>query len=71
MTSNNPPDVVLELTHEQAQFLLSNCDQNIAVGLAGMQMLRDRDSLVKLVSLTEKFKEIRNLLRRQGVHNDP
>jgi hypothetical protein len=67
MTGNNPPDVVLELTMEQAEFLLRNCDHNIGFALHILQNNSDRASAERTVALTEKFKEIRNKLRKQGV----
>lgn len=42
MATNNPPDVVLELTREEAEFLLRNCDSNITVGLASLQLVTSR-----------------------------
>lgn len=66
MAGNNPPDVVLELTRDEAQFLLRNCDTNIAFGLANLQTM-ERPAAEKLVGLIEQFKGLRNKLIKQGV----
>lgn len=67
MKSNNPPDVVLELTKEQAKFLLENCDSNITLALGLMMEVRDRSSAEMLISMNEQFKTIREKLKAQGV----
>lgn len=66
--SNNAPDIVLELTNEQAAFLMENCDSNITFGLNAMMTGElERSSLEKLVELSEKFKGIRKALIKAGV----
>lgn len=66
--SNNPPDVILELTSAQAAFLMGNCDSNIAFGLSAMQNSElSRASVEKLVALMEEFKGIRKALIKAGV----
>lgn len=67
--SNNPPDVSLELTAEQAKFLLRNCDSNIAFALGSLQTV-GRDTAEKMVVVMEQFKEIRAKLIAQGIKND-
>ena len=67
MAGNNPPDVVLELTTAQAQFLLRNCDSNIEFALKAMMQMESQSAVAKLVELNEQFKDIRNLLKRAGV----
>ena len=62
--SNNPPDVILELTQDEADFLLKNCESNMAFALSAMQALEDMKSLEKLVDLNEKFKNIRDKLKK-------
>lgn len=69
---NKAPDVTLELTERQAQFLLKNCNSNMAVALSALQgiVMQDIDSAHtarRLVAMLEQFKEIRELLTRQGV----
>lgn len=70
--TNNPPDVILELTMDEAKFLLENCNTNMEFGLRSMMAMPDanRETLEKLVNLNEKFKTIRNKLLRSGVKND-
>lgn len=63
--SNNPPDFVIELTKDQHAFLLDNCESNMKFALAAMSGgAMSRDGLVKLVELNEKFKAIRDLLKK-------
>lgn len=71
MTSNNPPAAVLELNAKQAEFLLSNCDTNITFALNALQdgSMSER-GLRKIVGIMEDFKEIRELLVKQGITND-
>lgn len=67
--SNNPPDVELALTTKQAKFLLANADQNIIFALGAVQTVSETGAR-KLVDIMEQFKEIRELLIKQGVTND-
>ena len=68
--SNNPPDVFLELTMDQAKFLLENCDKNISLGLSLVMQTESREIAEKIVEVNEKFKEIREKLRNQGVRDE-
>ena len=54
---NNPP-VIVELTKEQATFLLENCDTNIGYGLNFLQSV-SRETAEKLVEQMEMFKGIK------------
>jgi hypothetical protein len=66
--SNNPPDVALELTTDEARFLLDNCNSNIVFALNAIQQGElSRPSLEKLIALSEKFKGIRAKLIKAGV----
>lgn len=65
-THNNPPAVVLELTKEEAEFLLDNCDTNIRMSL-GMLTKVSQSTGERLIKLIERFKSIRKKLRNQGV----
>lgn len=65
--SNNPP-VVLELTKEEAEFLLQNCDKNIEFGLhfmvnaqaEGGPMTPERRATVeKIIGVMEQFKALK------------
>lgn len=60
--SNNPPDKIVELTQEQYEFMLRNCDKNIEFGINCLQHL-DRPAAVKMVAIVELFKEVREALR--------
>lgn len=62
--SNNPPDKIVELTQEQYDFLLRNCDSNIGFGLASLQGTTSRASAEKLVALLEQFKGIKAALEK-------
>lgn len=62
--SNNPPDKIVELTQEQYDFLLRNCDSNIGFGLAALQQTQDRRSALQLVDLLEQFKGIKAALEK-------
>lgn len=72
--SNNPPDVTLELTHEQATFLLESGLANVRLGFAMIVALADEDISVEtkrkraepIEEMREKFSEINRLLRRAG-----
>jgi hypothetical protein len=69
---HNRAPVTLELTPEQAEFMLRNCDANITYGLAGLEKsFRDNRRMAEqLISMMEQFKEIRQLLLAQGVKAD-
>jgi len=65
--TNSPPDVSLELTHEEAVFLLDSCESNIDFGLRSLNLITSPDLLKKSVDNMEKFKIIMKKLRAQGV----
>lgn len=69
--SNNPPDFVLELTQEEAEFLMRNCKANLHYSLTAMTKLQEMDarrsSFEKLVEHTENFKTISDKLKKAGV----
>lgn len=62
--SNNPPEVIVELTLEQAEFLVCNCDSNIGFGLGAMESLQEEANLRKLVGLMEQFKAIKKAVQK-------
>lgn len=72
--SNNPPDVILNLTHEQATFLLESGLANVRLGFAMVMALANEDTPMeikqvkaeKIENMREKFSEINRLLRRAG-----
>ena len=66
--SNNPPDVSLELDADTARFLLDNCETNLTLGL-GLIMSPgiSRENAEKLVAMNDKFKIIRDKLKKQGI----
>jgi hypothetical protein len=58
-TSNNPP-VVLELDSEIVDFLVENCEANISLALRILDnRSSSRETLEKVVNMTEKFKKLR------------
>jgi hypothetical protein len=71
---NNPPDVILNLTHEQATFMLENClanrhlALNVIMSVSSEKISREEaiKSTEKFVKLNEQFGEIMVLLRRAG-----
>lgn len=70
--SNNPPDVVLELTNEEATFLLRNCRVNIQYGLDAMQAMdldpnTSDEFFAKMQEQLKHFTEMQNKLRMLGV----
>jgi len=72
--TNNPPDVTLDLTHEQATFMLENCLANkrlclaMIMGIAEEKISLDdkRKKAEKYDELNNKFGEIMHKLRRAG-----
>jgi hypothetical protein len=74
MSGNNPPDVELGLTHEQATFLMETCEANIRLGFAiVLSIANEKLSTEEKAAKAEKFEtlrkqysEIRNLLRDAG-----
>lgn len=71
---NNPPDVVLNLTHEQATFMLKNCIANSKLCLALIMGLADENISIEhkqakaapIVAMQERFRDIMKLLRDAG-----
>jgi len=68
--SNNPPDVILDLTAEEATFLLRNCQSNIQYGLQSLQAAdiegASNEFFVRMRDLIEQFSNIRDKLRNSG-----
>lgn len=68
--SNNPPDVILELTMDEAKFLLENCNSNIGFALNAIQNGDlSRPTVEALVVKMEQFKAVRTKLLTSGVPN--
>ena len=59
---NNPP-ICLELTQEEAEFVLRNCDTNIQQMLAMLQQDISLGSQEKLGAMIEQFSAIRDKTR--------
>lgn len=74
LKSNNPPDVVLELTHEQATFMVENCVANMNLCLTMIMQIGREDSEIDekramarpYVELNEKFVVLLQKLREAG-----
>lgn len=72
--SNNPPDVLLELTHEQATFMLENCLANNRLCVALIMGYAEENITIeekyekskKITAIQDQFREIMALLRRAG-----
>lgn len=75
--SNNPPDVVLNLTHGQATFMLENCIANRHLALKMIMLIGEEKVSVeekqrraeKFVRLNDEFGEIMKLLHKAGAKN--
>lgn len=65
MSSNNAPFAVVELTEDQYNFLMENCETNIAQGITmidpcgPMKDTLPMDTVKKVVALIEKFRSLR------------
>lgn len=70
MSSNNPPEISLNLTSTEAKFLLQNCNANIRMGLGAIEQKMSESSIRKLIELMEDFKTIREKLLKAGVQVD-
>ena len=67
--SNNPPDIILELTAEEACLLLANCEAGCGQGLNILQAIHDGrltlpdDKLKVIVDLQEVLNSVRKKLK--------
>lgn len=59
---NNPP-VILELTREEAEFMLLNAETNMQQGLAILTAGFSEDAQRKTVALIEGFRPLRDKLK--------
>jgi hypothetical protein len=73
-STNNPPDILLELTHEQATFMLENCLANNRLCVALILSYAEEDIDIelkrakaeKITVMQNKFRDIMTLLRKAG-----
>jgi len=71
---NRPPDVVLNLTHEQATFMLKNCLANSALCMKLVMSLAELDIPIEqkqakaapIAAMQDRFREIMTALRAAG-----
>lgn len=74
--TNQSPAATLELTKDEAELMLKNCESNMALGLAmmmpqpGQPHHLSRETIMKLVEYQEFFKKIRASLINQGIRID-
>jgi hypothetical protein len=71
--SNNPPDIELPLTHEEASLLLRHCESNVGQGLAILQEMKDtmpEDGLRKIADMIDGYSTIMKKLRKAGAKSD-
>jgi len=61
--SNNPPYAVVELDKASYDFIMENCDNNIAFGLSALMTVSESGAR-KLVDLMESFKAIKASLEK-------
>lgn len=57
--SNNPPYAVVELDRETYDFIVANCESNMAFGLNALGMVKEQSSLEKIVESIEQFKALK------------
>ena len=64
--NNNPPYAVVELSKEQYDFILRNCDSNIRAGLSILTTTgkTSEPMEVKIVELIEQFKNIKKVVEK-------
>lgn len=62
MPGNNPPHKVVELDKETYDFIIGNCDSNIAFGFRALEGMQSRDLMEKVVANIEQFKKLKKLL---------
>ena len=71
---NRPPDVVLNLTHEQATFMLKNCLANSALCMKlimslaelGMSIEQKQAKAAPIEAMQDRFRDVMKLLRDAG-----
>ena len=63
MSDNNPPARIVELSEAQYQFLLNNCEVNMAAGLEALTIVTSREGQERMVELLEGFKSCRKALQ--------
>lgn len=62
--SNNGPFAVIELTQEQYEFAMRNCETNLTLGLELMQQAQSRAVVENLVQMNNDFKSLRDALKK-------
>lgn len=67
---HNQKPVILELSADEAEFLLRNADVSIRMGLTALNSGMTRETNEKIVGLLELQKAIRKKLIDSGVTND-
>lgn len=69
--SNNPPAATLELTQEEADFLIANLDAGLQQGLGILTLVQDgtmsMETAHKAVALMEPMRSITKKLKDQGI----
>jgi hypothetical protein len=63
MKGHNNPPVMLELTREEAEFMLLNAETNMAQGLAILTGGFSEEAQRKTVALIEQFRPIRDKVK--------
>lgn len=63
--SNNPPEITLNLTREQAEFIIRNCDSNIRIAVnIAMSDDYSEPAQVQASSLGRQFQELKELVTK-------
>lgn len=61
--SNNPPEVLVGLSLEQAEFIIKNCDANVQFALSRLMDVEE-DTARKMVEQMEQFKALKSLVEK-------
>lgn len=62
--SNNPPEVMIGVSRELAEFIIENSESNLVFGLKALDTLTSRDLQEKMVAQMEKFKALRDAAKK-------
>jgi len=68
--NNNPPEVVVGLSSDDAKFVLAMINDNIGLLLSVLTGIKDRAKAERMIDLLEKNKRVREALKKAGVKLD-
>lgn len=61
---SNNPRVIIELSEEDAEQLVDNCDSNLEFGLKSLDKLTSRDLQEKMVATLEFFRRVKTAVKK-------